>query len=122
MAKRIFAELKDYNDQFEPKVNYEAISFCAEENDEFIGGIEGYMAWDAFEITNMIVLKKGQGIGRKLLNRLEEFVKEKGVTKIKAWTLDFQSPGFYKKCGYETFAVIPNFAGEHSCHYLIKRL
>ncbi len=122
MAPRIFDELKKYNDQFFPKVNYEPVTFYAEDDGAFLGGLDGYKAWDGFEISNMVVLKRKQGIGRRLIEQVEVYCYEHKLTKITAWTLDFQAPEFYKKCGFECFAVVPNSAGEHACHFMIKRL
>ncbi len=122
VADKIFNELKSYNDQFEPKVNYEKVAFYVEEDGEFIGGVEGYAAWNIFEISNIIVLKRKQGIGTKLIQRVESYARQKKLNKLMAFTLDFQAPEFYKKQGFETIAIVPNFAGEHACHYLMKRI
>lgn len=122
MTGKVFDELCQYNDQFEPKVNYKPITFIAEEDGKFIGGLEGYIAWDHFEIANMAALKKKCGIGRHLIEHLERFCKQNKITSISCWTLDFQAPDFYKKCGFETVAVVPEYAGKHACHHFIKRL
>lgn len=120
--QRVFEELKRYNDQFEPQVNYQPVSICIENEGEFLGGLEGNIAWDRFEISNMVVLQRQQGIGTALMSKLEDYCHEKGIKKIYAWTLDFQAPGFYTKMGFETACIIKDFAGSHSCYHFIKRL
>ena len=122
MAGKIFSELKNYNDKFEPKVNFEHKTFYIEDDGEFVAGLEGFFAWDVFDISNMISLRKREGLGRKLIAQAEEYAKEKGATKITAWTLDFQSPEFYKKCGFQRYAKLENFAGKSTCHYFVKYL
>lgn len=123
MAERVFDELRKYNDQFEPKVNYEQVTFYAEDdNGEFIGGLEGFRAWDGFEISNMVVLKRKQGIGRKLIKQVEDYCRDHNLNKITVWTLAFQAPGFYTKCGFEEIACTPKIAGDHACYHFIKRL
>lgn len=121
-AKQIFGHLRDYNNQFEPKVNYRPQAFVVEEDGDLIGGLEGAIAWDNFEIGNMVTLKQRQGIGSILIGHLEGFCREHDVNSITCWTLDFQAPEFYEKKGFEKVAVVPNFAGKHSCHHFIKRL
>lgn len=122
MTHRVFDELRQYNDQFEPKVNYQEKMFYVEENGEFIGGLEGFLAWDFFEINNVVVLNRGKGIGTALIKEAEKFAKENNANKIIASTIAFQAPNFYKKCGFDEFAVVPHMAGEYACHYFIKRL
>lgn len=122
MAERVFDELRRYNDQFEPKVNYHQKTFYIEEDGEFVGGLEGFVAWDVFEISNIVVLKKGKGYGTALIQKAEKFARDNKANKIVAWTLGFQAPGFYRKCDFEEVSVVENFAGEHSCHYFMKRL
>ncbi len=122
ISENILRRLEDHNNNFSPKVNYQPICFVAEDKDEFMGGVDGYKAWDMFEITNIIVTDKGQGIGTKLINEVEKYCIKSKLTKITAWTLDFQAPAFYERCGFTKFATVPEMAGEHSCHYFIKRI
>lgn len=121
-AQRVFDELRAYNDQFTPKVNYEPVTFSAESSGEFLGGLEGFKAWDHFEISNMVVIKRGQGIGRALLAEVEVYCRRHGLTTMVASTMDFQAPGFYEACGFEKFGEVAGFAGKHTCHYYVKRL
>tara|TARA_B100001750_G_C15340572_1_gene512035 strand:- start:435 stop:836 length:402 start_codon:yes stop_codon:yes gene_type:complete len=120
-ASKVFEELKAYNDQYDPKVNYQPYTFVAQKDGQFIGGLEGAIAWDNFEINNIVVLDKRKGIGTKLLEHLEDFCKSKNITSITCSTMAFQAPEFYTKRGFESFAVVPNYAGEHACHYFLKR-
>lgn len=45
---------------------------------------------------------RGKGVGRELLNALESYLREKGVTSYKTVTFsaDNDSNAFYKKCGF----------------------
>jgi ribosomal protein S18 acetylase RimI-like enzyme len=36
--------------------------------------------------------------------------------------MNFQAPEFYSKMGFEKYIELPDYAGQHSCHYFIKRL
>jgi N-acetylglutamate synthase-like GNAT family acetyltransferase len=119
---KVFHELKNYNDQFEPRVDYQSVTFFVDKNGQFVGGLQGFAAWDTFEISNMIVLRRKEGIGTALIKKAEDYCNQRKISKITASTLDFQAPGFYSKLGFKEFATIPNYAGEHTCHYFIKRL
>ena len=121
MAHKVFDELRQYNDNYEPKVNYKPITFYIEEGGEFIAGLEGFLAWDMFEIGNMVALEKRKGLGTRLINHAEAYAKENGANKMIAWTLDFQAPNFYRKMGFEEVVKMPNYAGKHSQYYFIKR-
>ncbi len=75
-----------------------------------------------FEISNFYVENKNHGIGTKLIKKVEDYAHENGLNKIIASTIDFQAPAFYKKMGFQLFATVPEYAGEHACHFFIKRL
>lgn len=44
------------------------------------------------------------------------------VAQVGHSTMSFQTPKFYQKHGYETFAVLDGFAGRHRRRYLCKML
>ncbi|MFZ2587649.1 MAG: GNAT family N-acetyltransferase [Alphaproteobacteria bacterium] len=121
-ADKAFNELKEYNNQFEPKVDFEKVVLVAEDNGKFMGSIDAHRAWDFLEISNMVVLKKRKGIGSKLMAEAESYAKTNKLKKILLWTMDFQAPEFYKKMGFKEYAVLPDVAGKHSCHYFVKEI
>ena len=41
------------------------------------------------------------GLGRKMLQSLEDRFRGQGYNNINLVTSEFQAPGFYKKCGFE---------------------
>ena len=51
----------------------------------------------------MIVVEeyRKQHIGRKLIETVENYFKNKGFENINLTTYGFQAPEFYKKCGFE---------------------
>lgn len=74
----------------------------AEENGKIVGILIGYTAFSETYVDNVIVHEKfrGQGIGRMLLQKLEEYFEGPNYTNINLITNEFQAPDFYKKCGY----------------------
>ncbi|MFO7636042.1 MAG: GNAT family N-acetyltransferase [Clostridia bacterium] len=52
---------------------------------------------------------RGRGYGRMLLEEAERQAVELGCLFMQTCTFSYQSPGFYGKCGYETFAVLEDY-------------
>ncbi len=95
-------------EQGNPLETSERHGFVALDGGKFIGcssGLvykmgEGYNGW--FYLTDLFVEKpyRGRGLGRTLLQRLEDKVAALGVTNFWTFTAGYEAPGFYKKQGY----------------------
>ena len=85
-------------------LNYDDFCFVAEDDDgKIMGVITGRAYYNEVHIGDLIVgreYRKG-GIGRRLVETVEDAFKGKGYVKITLTTFGFQAPGFYKKLGYE---------------------
>ena len=85
-------------------LNYNDFCFVAEDDDgKIMGVITGRAYYNEVHIGDLIVgreYRKG-GIGRRLVETVEDAFKGKGYVKITLTTFGFQAPGFYKKLGYE---------------------
>jgi len=76
---------------------------------------ETYNGW--FYLTDLFVEKsyRGQGLGAKLLRKLEERVAALGVTNFWTITAGYEAPGFYQKQGYQIIFEQENwYATGHS--------
>lgn len=83
---------------------YKKISFLGRNKaGEVVGVLRAYTAWVEVYVDDIWVDPnyRKQGIGRALLNALEEHFQNKGYCHINLVTSQFQAPEFYKKCGYE---------------------
>ncbi|MDE6431797.1 MAG: GNAT family N-acetyltransferase [Opitutales bacterium] len=82
----------------------------AEKDDETIGILIGYTAFSEVYIDDLVVHEKfrRQGVGRKLLQKLEEYFDGQNYSNISLVTNEFQAPDFYKKCGYSLEFVRKN--------------
>ena len=86
--------------------NYQALGFAAVENETIIGGLLGYVdpyaEEDFFFVSEIFVIpeRKKQGIGKQLLARLEESLKEKKIQVIQLISIDYNEI-FYSKCGLD---------------------
>ncbi|MBN2004626.1 MAG: GNAT family N-acetyltransferase [Anaerolineae bacterium] len=109
----------------------ERMGFVALDGDGFIGCVSGlaykngdaYSGW--FYLTDLYVEKafRGQGLGAKLLETLEDKILACGIDKVWTWTAGYEGPGFYKKQGYTVFAELENwYSSGHSRVGMKKRL
>ena len=99
----INSEFSFYGENSGVKLNYDEYCFTAEENGELTGVITGRAYYNEVHIGDLIVSSKCRrsGIGRKLVQAVEDEYRGKGYTKITLTTFGFQAPEFYKKLGYE---------------------
>ena len=78
---------------------------------KFIGCASGlaYLNW--FYLTDLFIEKayRGKGLGAAALGKLEAKAAALGKKHIYTWTAGYESPGFYKKQGYEVFVELENW-------------
>ena len=86
--------------------NYQALGLAAAENGTIIGGLLGYgdpyAEEDFFFVSEIFVIpeRKKQGIGKQLLNKLEQTLKNEKIDVVQLISIDYNET-FYKKCGLE---------------------
>lgn len=86
--------------------NFEAMGFAAVEDGNIVGGLLGYVDpyadEDFFFVSELFVIpeRKKQGIGRKLLQFLQEKLKERNIKTIQLVSIEDNIP-FYMKCGLD---------------------
>ena len=91
--------------------NYKRFSLVLKnDGDEAIGVLTAYTAFAEVYVDDIWVDPnyRNLGLGRKLLNELENRFKNKGYNNINLVTSQFQAPEFYKKCGFEAEFVRTN--------------
>ncbi|HVE44647.1 MAG TPA: GNAT family N-acetyltransferase [Gammaproteobacteria bacterium] len=91
--------------------NYKTFSFTAKNNsNEVVGVLAAYTAFSEIYVDDIWVdpVYRKAGLGRKLLQTLENQFKGKGYNNINLVTSQFQTPDFYKKCGFEIEFVRQN--------------
>ncbi|EKP0276531.1 GNAT family N-acetyltransferase [Aeromonas bestiarum] len=85
-------------------INFKNFSFTlSDEKGEVFGVLSAYTAYSEIYVEDLWVDEslRQKGYGRKLLQTLEHYFDGKGYNNINLVTNEFQSPLFYKKCGYD---------------------
>mgnify|MGYP004476365653 FL=1 len=103
--------------------NYKSFAFVAREDGEFVGILTGKTYYKEVHISDLIVLEKyrNKHIGSKLIEKVEEYYKNKDFENINLITYGFQAPEFYKKCGFEIEFVRKNKENHKlDKYYLVK--
>lgn len=80
-----------------------------------------YSGW--FYLTDLFVEAafRGQGIGAKLLEQIEQEVYNAGVRHAWTWTAGYEAPPFYQKQGYEIFAELENWYSDGSSRVALRK-
>lgn len=96
--------------------------FIAKDDDTFVGGVHGVIKEDRMYISLLVVLDKyrGQSIGTKLMDLIEEKAKSKGVVCIDLGTCDFQAKPFYEKRGYMVISTLHDYPKGFNEYTLVK--
>lgn len=89
-----------------------------------LGGLNGYTVYDwlFIELFHLSEASRGQGHGRALMARAEEFARERGCIGIWLDTFSFQARPFYEKLGFTVFGTIANHPVGGARYFMQKRL
>lgn len=92
--------------------NYKPLTIAMKEADtgKFIAALTAYTAFAEVYVDDIWVHPDNRklGLGRKLLQALEDTFAGKGYDNINLVTSQFQAPNFYKSCGFELEFVRKN--------------
>src|SRR3989344_570399 len=101
--KVVMARLKGQSPENILKKSLKRICFVAEKKNK----IMGYISLSGNEIKKLFVLPKfhKKGIGRKLLNKIEDVAKKKNMKKLVLYS-NYYTEDFYKKCGFKRIKVV----------------
>ena len=92
-------------------VNYKRFAIVlSDEHDQAIGVLNAFTAFAEIYIDDMWVDSnhRRKGLGRKLIEALENHFKGKGFNNINLCTNQFNAPEFYQKCGFTAEFVRKN--------------
>ncbi|MEM7583340.1 MAG: GNAT family N-acetyltransferase [Acidobacteriota bacterium] len=89
-----------------------------------VGGVTALVNWNWLDISLLWVDSsyRGQGLGRRLVETLEQASQERGCTRAHVDTFSFQARAFYERLGYRVFAKLGDYPPGHQRIYLEKTL
>jgi ribosomal protein S18 acetylase RimI-like enzyme len=104
----------EYNN---PPEKQQRFGFVVTDNGRFIGCSSGLAHkindhyGKYFYLSDLLVEKeyRKKGIGKKLLELLENKIKLLGIEYIWTWTAGYEAQDFYIKFGYEIFTTFENY-------------
>ena len=122
-------ELMAYNlRQVPPSQEEPFIKICRCAKDDggrLLGGVLACsILWKVLSVETVWVREeyRGMGIARKLLFEVEKEAVRRGCSMAQLDTFDFQARGFYEKCGYQVFGILPDMPKGHTRYYMYKLL
>lgn len=107
-----------------PSNPVEKIMVVALDEERFAGGVEGVIEYDQMYVHLLAVNKqyRTQGLGTKLMSKIERYARHKGVMAVNLGTTEFQAKGFYEKLGYRVCRVRENGPKGYKNYTLVKEL
>jgi len=100
------------------------IMFVALDEDKFVGGVQGSVTEDSMYISRLAVDEayRGNGIGKKLMYKIEEKAKQQNVYSINLGTVEFQAKNFYEKLGYKVVFIKENDPKGYKSYSMVKKV
>jgi ribosomal protein S18 acetylase RimI-like enzyme len=88
------------------------------------GGLYGWTWGGVLEVNLLWVheAERGRGLGSRLLAMAEAEGRARGASMAVLDTHSFQAPDFYRRHGYEVYAILEGYPAGHSKLYFRKRL
>jgi len=114
--EKIIALLKDHTAQVGGVVtDNKQISILGKHEGKLTSIAVCYIFWNWLFVDLVWVdeILRGQGIGKALMDKVEETAREKKLTGLYLWTESWQAPEFYKKLGFEEFVEFKDFPPGH---------
>lgn len=123
----LIKDFREYNRNFFGEYKLENFAFYInDDTSEMIAGLYGFILEKYSIIRIEFLLVKNEyrrkGLGKMLLEKLEQYAISKNCMQIQVSTMEFQGPLFYKKMGYECIGTIPKWFCEKDEFFFLKKL
>ena len=88
-----------------------------------VGGLTGRALYDwlYIELLHIPQTLRGQGMGSRLMQRADDFARQRGLAGVWVDTFEFQARGFYEKLGYIVFGTLEDHPRGGRRYFLQKR-
>ena len=123
---RVADKLTDFtmNEKGGPRYEELRFAFRAAVNGVTVGELAATELWGAMEVNHLHVdaAHRGQGIGGKLMEAVEDLARARKDACVHLWTPTFQGEGFYERQGYQELSRLPlqvtlNNQRQYRIHY-----
>lgn len=108
----LYDGLHAFNLQHIPNLNEISLGlFIRNNNEEIVGGAIGTILPAVMQIKYLWLAEyiRGQGIGKNIVQRLENEASARGLQSITLETYTFQAPAFYTKLGFHEVGSYINY-------------
>ncbi len=97
--------------------------FIIYDNDRIIGGALGYIIWNWYHLTDFYISEeyRNKGIGKQVIQEIEQFAKRNHAMGVKIDSWSFQAPKFYQKLGYIVWGEFKDCPPGTIHYYLYKK-
>ena len=122
---RLRAGLTEHAAEFVHRPGFQQLAVLARDAaGELVGGAYGFVNWNWLDASLLWVAEghRGQGLGSRLLCRLEACARQRGCERAHLETFSYQARKFYERHGYRAFAELPDYPPGHTRVYLRKEL
>jgi GNAT superfamily N-acetyltransferase len=98
--------------------------FLRTDDGKVVGGLLGEISWEWLYVSVLWVADahRREGYGSQILQAGEEEARKRGCHSVHLESLSFGATQFYERRGYEIFAQLDHYPGEHSRLFLKKQL
>ena len=92
-------------------------------DDDFLGGLAGYTAWDWLFVKWLWIREdaRGAGLGARALEAAENEAKKRGCRAAWLDTVNPAARALYVRSGYETFGELADFHAGQTRYFMQKR-
>lgn len=89
-----------------------------------IGGLIGVSYWDWLHVDQFYLPEEWRhgGIGARVMAAAVAAAARRRLIGVWLASYSFQAPGFYRRQGFEEFAVLPDHPPGHTDHYFLRRI
>ncbi len=122
-SRAIEKGLREYNSKY-AEINIKDFTVRFSYKDEIIGGALGHTYYDWLFLKWLWVHEnfRNQGIGTRIMSKVEEIASARSCNGIHLDTFSFQAKEFYQKLGYDVFGNIENHPMQYEKYFLRKYL
>lgn len=124
----IKTQLDRYNLESKPMIQEKAFvpfKYTISHEGKVIGGVFAYSSHYKIGYIDTLWIAedyRNNGLGKRLLNQVENDLSDYGCQIVRLETYDFQGPAFYEKCGYQLFGTLDYPNAELTEYFYSKNL